>query len=526
MRAHEHLIRVQPTLGVRLVAFLTLLLIAPYGYYLITYYSYNPTVFHRYSPGYFLYLVLHGVLLLPLVSILFFPRAGKTTPAKSVVVPYALCWALLTVILVRAESAKVVFQEYGWLYSGILAVQSFFATGALLHLWNEKLFATWKAMASRAAVVGCGLFCAAAICEIALRLKTPRTLRLAHVPNEFEFFQYHPLLGWVNRPQSAGYLRTPEFDHPVRINRHGLNDSEYGYAKRPGTPRILCLGDSFTWGYGVEQDQRFSEVLENELMQGVEVINAGVSGYNTAQEWLWLRERGVKYRPDLVVLCFYLNDFTDNAQPAHGNYGRPLCAVEGGTIQVKNVPVPRKFYRANRAFITLPTVLSRTSYTYRLLQRGYDRLRKAKPEQDVEKVNTRLLNEQSFVKKQVDFEPEQGSSEPVRGQKITEALLNEIQCLCEKMGAKLLVVLIPERQEVRPHDPIPPFHPRAYKCAQEICEQNGFTHLDLRPLLAQCEQRGRKVYFDADYHWNTFGHRMAAEAIHRKIMEDGLLPTR
>ena len=65
--------------------------------------------------------------------------------------------------------------------------------------------------------------------------------------------------------------------------------------------RVLVLGDSFTWGFGVEQEQIFTEVIENSR-KDVEVINAGVSGYSPDQELIWLREQGMHFQPDLVLL--------------------------------------------------------------------------------------------------------------------------------------------------------------------------------------------------------------------------------
>ena len=66
-------------------------------------------------------------------------------------------------------------------------------------------------------------------------------------------------------PGSKGRIVTPEFTTKVLINSKGLRDREYKYAKPPGTRRILCLGDSFKLGYGVEADQTFAKVLERLL---------------------------------------------------------------------------------------------------------------------------------------------------------------------------------------------------------------------------------------------------------------------
>jgi lysophospholipase L1-like esterase len=97
-----------------------------------------------------------------------------------------------------------------------------------------------------------------------------------------------------------------------RGNSMGFRDREHSIEKAPGTYRILVLGDSITQGFGIEATEDvFTSVLEAELRaEGVnaEVLNFGVSGYNTEQEVETLREKGLRYDPDLVVLAFCAND--------------------------------------------------------------------------------------------------------------------------------------------------------------------------------------------------------------------------
>ena len=61
--------------------------------------------------------------------------------------------------------------------------------------------------------------------------------------------------------------------------------------------------------------EQLRSLLQSQMDRPVEVINAGVSGFGTDQELLWLREEGVKYAPDLVLLAVYPhNDFMNNAE--------------------------------------------------------------------------------------------------------------------------------------------------------------------------------------------------------------------
>src|SRR5437899_3035923 len=107
------------------------------------------------------------------------------------------------------------------------------------------------------------------------------------VPQPAGFWRHDPRLGWHHTAGSEGVFdRSPVFRTRVRINDKGLRGRDYPYERVAGRRRILVLGDSFVFGYGVEQEEIFTTVLEG-LLPATEVINAGVSGYGTDQELLW-----------------------------------------------------------------------------------------------------------------------------------------------------------------------------------------------------------------------------------------------
>ena len=80
-------------------------------------------------------------------------------------------------------------------------------------------------------------------------------------------------------------------------------------------PRLVFLGDSLTWGWGVGDDETVSERLE-ELLD-VEAVNMAMNAVGTGQEWLVLEERGFAYEPDVVILNFFVgNDYRNNLSGA------------------------------------------------------------------------------------------------------------------------------------------------------------------------------------------------------------------
>ncbi|QDV06814.1 GDSL-like Lipase/Acylhydrolase [Planctomycetes bacterium Poly30] len=101
--------------------------------------------------------------------------------------------------------------------------------------------------------------------------------------------------------------------HPAKINSMGLR----GHEARPEADgdaglRIVCLGDSFTFGWGVVDDETFPVLVEKELdaalEKPVDVINCGLPGYNTYQEKQLYNKLMAPLKPDYVVVAWYLND--------------------------------------------------------------------------------------------------------------------------------------------------------------------------------------------------------------------------
>ncbi|MCC7048155.1 MAG: SGNH/GDSL hydrolase family protein [Alphaproteobacteria bacterium] len=114
----------------------------------------------------------------------------------------------------------------------------------------------------------------------------------------------------------------PELGHAHRANRQarlmgvdvstnalGLRDRDIDLPKKPTMKRVLMLGDSITFGWGVPQELAVPQRLDRALRaEGVEVINSGVGNYNTRMEVEYFLTEGYKLKPDIVVLNYFIND--------------------------------------------------------------------------------------------------------------------------------------------------------------------------------------------------------------------------
>ena len=117
----------------------------------------------------------------------------------------------------------------------------------------------------------------------------------------------NPAIGHEHTPLTRAHLMGAD----VQISSQGLRDREFSLVPPPGRTRILMLGDSLAFGWGVEQDETYSKVLEGMLLKSgrdVEVINTGVGNYNTEMQVAYFLERGHKFKPQYVVLNYFIND--------------------------------------------------------------------------------------------------------------------------------------------------------------------------------------------------------------------------
>jgi lysophospholipase L1-like esterase len=165
------------------------------------------------------------------------------------------------------------------------------------------------------------------------------------------FWQHDPLLGWSHKPNSRGTYVGPkpwpvEFSTPVEINSDGLRGPDVAPLPEGGR-RILFIGDSMVAAFEVEYEKTFPMRIGAELTRtlGVpaQIINAGVRGYGTDQSYLYFRERGSRYRPDLVVLVYSANDPRENTEVHRmmQPMGKPAFRLDAdGSLTLLGEPVP------------------------------------------------------------------------------------------------------------------------------------------------------------------------------------------
>ena len=157
--------------------------------------------------------------------------------------------------------------------------------------------------------------------------------------------------GWYHvwPANTVHYLKTPEYNFIRNTNSMGLSDKELLLTKKEGEFRIIGLGDSFTEGDGADKDSSWMKFLERSLRkqypgENLNFFNAGVCGSDPFFEYVLLRDKLVKYKPDIVIVAF--NDEASDIL-VRGGMERFL---PDGTTAYKKPPSWEPFYAYSHIF--------------------------------------------------------------------------------------------------------------------------------------------------------------------------------
>lgn len=282
---------------------------------------------------------------------------------------------------------------------------------------------------------------------------------------------------WNQAGVETRHYSPKEYDVRVTTNSVGMRGPrEYAEKRTPGMRRIILLGDSFTFGYGVEDGEVVSAALENALNAATpaspaEVLNMGVSGFGQAEELVTWQARGRLYRPDAVVIFYFDNDIGNNAVAqlfglqADGSMvrtGREY--LPGARLQqlLYTIPPARWLFEHSRAWNFIRNRLS-------------------------EVVQNALLRNQGLK----TF----GDATPA-GVDLTKALLAELCREIQADGARPIIFVIPP-QDMQSNFPL---------TADEVAAL-GASLVDGRQFLDAAD------YYRMDGHWRASGHRKAAKAL-------------
>jgi hypothetical protein len=290
---------------------------------------------------------------------------------------------------------------------------------------------------------------------------------------------------------------------------------------------MLALGDSFVEAFSVPEEASLTRVLERALRTGscpAEVLNGGVAGYSTDQEYLFYEKEGARYSPSVVGLFFFFNDVLGNIN----DQGKPILHVEGGQlVPSPGVPPRPPKHPPQPPARGGPSALFR--FVRARLRRGapgvYDALARAGLWDPLprEQVRSDLQVYELGPSPQVDASWD-----------LTEAILGALARSTDAHKARFFVAYVPSRIEVSDGDW--EITKRRYGWTDEtasrfrVAKRLGrilrglqVPFLDLTPALRRATGPFTSAYYQEDFHWNALGHRVAAAEVARFLRERGWL---
>jgi lysophospholipase L1-like esterase len=259
----------------------------------------------------------------------------------------------------------------------------------------------------------------------------------------------------------------------VQHNSRGFRDREFPLEKPAGELRVIALGDSFTYGQGVRQDDAWPQVLERSIAAErkgpVEVVNGGFCSGHTPQYYApWLATDGLAFQPDLVIVGLCLNDLS---------FRVPMMAYDPAAVSAEE-----------------PWL--RGSALLGLLQRKLAQRRLAAERRDFGAVVR--ADETEW--------------------KLTQAGLLDMQQRLREKQIGFVVAIFPMLSQLAGSYSYGELH----DMVRAFCREHGIACVDLLPKFLGRDEYALWVHA-SDQHPNDVGHRLMAEGIHEFLREQGLL---
>lgn len=340
----------------------------------------------------------------------------------------------------------------------------------------------------------CSVVLALGIVELGLRLVDhPLSLPLVNFNRWYEPSKLygHQL---VKAFEGLGPLHVP-----VKINSFGFRDVEHPKTNHNRTIRILGLGDSFTFGWGVPLEKTYLKQLEKNVQQATgrpaESINTGVPGWGLNQYYICLKEFGLQFNPDIVVVGYWPDDLSgppvDKLEPVPNSQWQT-----DGQIKMRGGPLQHS--RVFNFFTYLADQIKYQNRSKRLAHLHDDQARRAE-----------------WSKSPHFLVTDPGENITTQRSEFLKAHLSRINVLAAGNGASLIVLFIPDYSQL--------FHPEFQhinRVLDATARELGIPLLDMTPIYEATERSHPNYFWPLDGHTNVVGHQAIAEALTPVVCEN------
>ena len=319
-------------------------------------------------------------------------------------------------------------------------------------------------------------------------------------------------------PNTDSRFEQPDFSYIQHVNNLGLRGKDSSFKRSPGRYRVLMLGDSFTMGKGMEDDQTFSALLEVSLNQRkacgattFEVLNGGVDSYAPILSYLQLSGDLAPLEVDLILLNLDLSDLLQEAA-----YRKEAVYDSTGTIiGVPGSQRPLLFSQRIRAWIDQHTFLTRLLLFYINKWLGYQDFT---VQGVVTRANPELLK-YTLAEDTIN-----------RDEQWTQIFdsIARIKKFADERSIAFALVVYPWGHQISETEWVPGrynFVPKGATVSDKYLDiiyqrskQLGVELVSLFPKL-RAHKGDAPLYFHYDMHWTVEGHKVVASALETYLVE-------
>ena len=356
--------------------------------------------------------------------------------------------------------------------------------------------------------------------EMGMRFVSPSATVFSVVGTDPAVFESSDIIPWTLKPNASERFVALDFDTTVSINSFGLRDKERQINKDKNVHRILIVGDSFTYGFGVNNDESYPAVIERELNEKIydkrfEVWNAGfASGYTADTFFVFLREKGMRFNPDLILVGVFLeNDILDFLKNKYvfDDSGK-LTRVVSDFYCVEEGHLRRDCDQRKK------TQLAVVSHAVRRFLLGNSRI--------YSYVVTKLGIIQSMDSNPV-FDKKFSSSMVENFDKFFH-YIGEIKNVADSRNIDFGLILLPGKSSVNEFwDVYQKGHPCAdrdkpRRLISDYCKKNKIVCLDVWPYFINASD-SKRAYFEHDAHWSKEGNERGGKIIADLLIKNKLI---
>lgn len=305
-------------------------------------------------------------------------------------------------------------------------------------------------------------------------------LRLAGLPRppREDLLSGDPFQGWSMPPG-----RRHELGLLSNINTLGMRGAEITIPKPAGVKRLLALGDSSIYGFGVPDDAVFTQVLQRSLGPGFEGLNGGVGGYSSVQSLRFLRRNIAQLEPDVLLIG---NLWSDNTFDSF---------VDNELLKAAAIEPPRSTYALYKTFSK--------SALFRMLERV-------------------ILGEKPITYRRIGVSPGHGTRLGLRRVELNDYAknLDELVRLGLEHGAHALFIVLTNRDEMMDAAGLQPVWEPYRAAMRDTAARYGAPMLELAPIYRATGQGAPALFWDS-MHPTVLGHQLLGEALARLLRERG-----